>query len=354
MIHVVSSIWPFVLLPLLALVSVLWSQYPDSTLRFGFYYLLTVVAGGFIGAGLRQNEMLKGLFLGLAIVGVLNFLFGRSGVIGTTGEVAFLGIQGSKNALGEVAGVAVIVSIALLCQCLGRREYYWTILAAPSAALAGITLIMSKATGALVATAVSSVCLLFWLISLRVSRQVRTATFIVILSAISVLLATIDYWAPPLFDLLLENSGKDAGLTGRDILWLEADEQIASKPILGRGYNAFWVPGNLDAERLWSAMGIATRTGFNFHSTHREILVDLGYAGLAFFGLISAFGTLIVMTRAIIAPTIPLVMCSALLVYFIIKLPFETFGFGGMHLLSMLLFTCWAMGSSSVLKARLR
>ncbi len=354
MLHVLGSSWPLILLPLLALASLLWSQYPESTARYGFYYLLTVIAGCYIGAGMREQDALKGLFIGLAIVGVLNVLMGRSVVIGTTGEIAFMGIQGSKNAAGEIAGAAVIVSAAMICYGWAKREHVWTVAAIPSITIAGFTLLLSKATGALVATVISMICLSLWILSFRLNRQIRTATFIVVLIIVATMLATLDYWLPPLFDLLLENSGKDAGLTGRDVLWLEADEQIAAKPVLGRGYNAFWVPGNLEAERLWTEMRIASRTGFNFHNTYREILVDLGYVGLVFFAIVAAVSSFVLLSRAIVAPTIPLVMCSALLVYFAIKLPFETFGFGGMHLLSMLLYTCWAMGYSSLQEARQR
>lgn len=351
--HVVASAGPYLLLPLFALFSVIWSQAPGNTLRYGFYYLVTVIAGSLIGAGMHSRNAVKGLFLGLLIVGLLNFMLGGYSVI-ETGEAAFRGIQGSKNAAGEIAGAAMLISLAMFSQAWIKREFGWVLLAGLGLAIAAITLVLSKATGALIASGVAMPCMICWLFSMRMNVQARTAIFLGVFAVIAVALITLDFWLAPIFELILESSGKEAGLTGRDILWLEADQQIAARPWLGGGYNAFWVPGNLEAERLWNEMGIASKTGFNFHSTYREILVDLGYVGLAVFGLVGLVSTLILIIRTMLEPTIPLVMASALIVYFAMKLPFETFGFGGMHLLSMLLYTCWAMGYSNLLKTKHR
>lgn len=351
--HVVASSGLNLFLPLFALFSVIWSQAPGNSLRYGFYYLVTVILGSLIGAGMRSQEAVKGLFLGLFIAGLLNFILGGYSVI-ESGEAAFRGIQGSKNAAGEVAGAAMLISLAMFCQAWIKREIGWVLLAGSGLAIAVMTLLLSKATGALVASAVAMSCMTCWLVSMRTDRQFRMTVFITVIAVVAVMLVTLDFWLPPLFEIVLESSGKDAGLTGRDILWLEADEQIASRPWLGGGYNAFWIPGNLEAERLWKEMGIQSRTGFNFHNTYKEIVVDLGYVGLAIFALVGLTSSLVLIIRTMLNPTISLVLASALIIYFALKLPFETFGFGGMHLLGMLLYTCWAMGYSNLLNARQR
>lgn len=351
--HVVASAGLNLVLPLFALFSVIWSQAPGNSLRYGLYYLVTVILGSLIGAGMRAQEAVKGLFLGLLIAGLLNFILGDYTVI-ETGEAAFRGIQGSKNAAGEVAGVAVLISLAMFCHAWTKREIGWVLLAGLGLAIAVMTLLLSKATGALVASAVAMSCMTCWLFSMRTDLQLRTAVFIAMIAVVAVMLVTQDFWLPPLFETLLESSGKDAGLTGRDILWMEADEQIAARPWLGGGYNAFWIPGNLEAERLWKEMGIQSRSGFNFHNTYKEIAVDLGYVGLTIFGLVGVTSSSLLIVRTMLNPSIPLVFASALIVYFLLKLPFETFGFGGMHLLGMLLYTSWAMGYSNLHNASQR
>lgn len=353
MVHVLASAGPCLLLPLLALLSVTWSQAPDDTLRYGLLYLLTCFVGSMMGAGMRSQDAISGLFFGLLIIGILNFMLGGYGVT-ETGAAAFRGIQGSKNAAGEYAGAAVLVSVAMTSQAWINRRYGSVVLGVFGLVIAVSTLVLSKATGALIATSVALPCMICWLISRHMEVQVRTAICGAIMIVVAVMLLTLNLWLPALFELVLDSSGKEVGLTGRTMLWQAADRQIAMRPLLGRGYNAFWVPENLEAIRLWSEMGIESQMGFNFHNTYREILVDLGYIGLIIFVIVATVSTLIVLLRTMFKPSISLIMASALLVYFAMKTPFETFGFGGMHLLTLILFMCWSMGYSSLLYKRNR
>lgn len=349
---VLASSWPLLLLPLFALCSIFWSVYPEYSLRYGLYFLMTIAMGVILGAGMRAEIMLKGVFVGLLISGVIGLVLGRFVTIGIAGELAFSGIQGSKNAAGEAAGLALIVSGAMAALSLNHRAVPWFLAAVAGIAVAAASLVLSKATGALIASMVASLCFLMWLTSQRLMLQARATILIMITLLLSILILSTEYWMDPLFEIVIETSGKDRGLTGRDLLWGKADSLIAERPWLGRGYNAFWVPNNLDAEYLWREMGIATRRGFNFHNTYREITVDLGYSGLITFSSIFVISAIVLLIRTMLNPTIPLIMASSVLVYFIFKLPFETFGFAGMHLLSMFLYTILAMGLSAMYRRR--
>ena len=351
---VFAASWPLILLPVFALCSMAWSVYPSDTLRYGVLYLVTVLVGVMMGAGVRHNDLLKGVFLGLLIYGLVSIPAGRFVPMGASGEPAFAGLQGSKNAAGEVAGLALLVSFAMLLQAWRERMRLYLIASLLGISVAAGSLLLSKATGAIIAGAVSLFCLFLWAMSARLTQQLRVTVFALVAFALLVLVLTMDFWLPPLFELVLESSGKDAGLTGRDFLWRKADALIDERPLLGMGYSAFWVVNNLDAEYLWRELGIANRSGFNFHNTYREITVTLGYSGLVFFSFIAGLSSLILLIRTMLMPNIPMILASSLLVYFLFKLPFETFGFGGMHLLSMLAYTTLAMGLSSLLNARKR
>jgi exopolysaccharide production protein ExoQ len=80
---------------------------------------------------------------------------------------------------------------------------------------------------------------------------------------------------------ILAATGKDITLTGRTDLWRIGLEQIAERPWLGTGYQAFWQPGNPEAEHLWRAFGIASRTGFHFHNLYLSNAVEIGIPGAA-------------------------------------------------------------------------
>jgi exopolysaccharide production protein ExoQ len=80
-------------------------------------------------------------------------------------------------------------------------------------------------------------------------------------------------------DAILGIFGKDSTLTGRTYLWQQGMETAAENPILGIGYQGFWVQGFAKAESLWDYFGIAGRSGFHFHNTYIETMVETGIVG---------------------------------------------------------------------------
>ncbi|TGV63220.1 O-antigen ligase family protein, partial [Mesorhizobium sp. M00.F.Ca.ET.158.01.1.1] len=87
-------------------------------------------------------------------------------------------------------------------------------------------------------------------------------------------------------DFVLGIFGKDSTLTGRTYLWEQGWNAAMRSPILGVGYAAYWVQGFAEAERLWNEFYITTRTGFHFHNTYVEALVELGFTGAVLISLI--------------------------------------------------------------------
>lgn len=79
---------------------------------------------------------------------------------------------------------------------------------------------------------------------------------------------------------VLDMFGKEKTLTGRTDLWEFGFNFAQNSPILGIGYNAFWVRGRSEAEYLWEIFYIASRTGFHFHNLYIQTFVDLGIVGL--------------------------------------------------------------------------
>lgn len=347
--RVLTASAALLLLPLFALLSALWSIDMDATLRYGILYLLTVILGVMFGAGMKSEDVLKGIFWALFVYGILSISAGQTMAIGVSAEVAFIGYQASKNQAGEIAGITLLTS-TVMAAFAGSRRSFWLLCAALVGIVMGAyTLYASKAIGALIACGIAWLCTVAWLISRRLSRQARGAIFVLAAVTIGLMLLTLEYWLPPMFELVLETSGKDRGLTGRDFIWRFADDMIARNPVLGIGYSSFWLDNNLDALHIIREMGVSDPRGFNFHSTYREIAVHLGLVGLAIYALVFLVSSLILLGRTMVVASYPLILASSFLVYFCMKLPLESFGFSGMHLLSMLTYTILAMGYSSLL-----
>jgi exopolysaccharide production protein ExoQ len=119
---------------------------------------------------------------------------------------------------------------------------------------------------------------------------------------------------------------KDPTLTGRTYLWYRAADLIKEKPLFGRGYDAFWVQGNTDAEGLWSFFGIASRDGFTFHNTYIQTLVELGWVGLAVVVVTVLIGVVFLVRRFVQKPNLPLVFWTGILLYELVRTPIEVVG----------------------------
>lgn len=336
--------WPLLLLPGFALVSVFWSDEPSRTLRYGTLYILTVIPAIFVGAGSDKDALIKGIFIAFAIYMFLSVPFGRWVVWGGSGGQAFAGLLGSKNSSGDAAALAILCTVAMFFWALSKRRIPWLVGSLLVLPLALFTLWASKSTGAVITTILALPCLLLWTASRLLARQVRVSIFVISFLIATILVATVSFWMGPLFEAVMENSGKDAGLTGRDVLWRKADQLIQERPWFGRGYNAFWVHNNLDAEFLWREMGIKGRNGFNFHNTPRGILVHLGITGLALFLIIFLYASFRLLIRSMMQPDMSGILCCTLLVFEAPRFYVETIGFQNMHIATLIIFILLSYG----------
>lgn len=344
--------WPVFMLPAFALASAAWSAVPGTTLYYSLLYFLTVLNGIAIGSVMRGSAMMKGLFIGFAIYAVLTIMSGQWTSWNGPGGVAFRGLAGSKNSAGDTAGLTTIASCVMLAWAIDRRNIAYASSALLILPLAIFALWFSHATGALLSTVIAVAMLVALLAAKTLSATARTSIAIAAIMAIVVALSLSDFWLPALFDLILAESGKDAGLTGRADLWRKADQLIAEKPWLGLGYHAFWLHDNLDAEYLWRLLGIDSRMGFNFHNTFREISVHLGYVGLSIYASVAMVAITRLFIRTLLVADFPTITMTILMIFFVPKLPFEVIGFGDIHLSTVIAFAIFAAGYNAQIYRR--
>jgi len=341
----VARCWPIFALGLLVLISAVWSIEPRATLRYGTLYMITITLGILIATAIDGRALLSGLFVAFAIFNIAAVIFGRWVPLGIS-DTAFAGLSQSKNMAGQIAGFGLLISVAALPQLVKARQRAMVIAAFVSIAATLLILVISRSSGAQISTAVAGITIILWFVFGRFSRQARTLLAIILLLIAALALASWESWFEPLFQYILESTGKDPGLTGRDLLWQRADELIAQRPWVGVGYGAFWRIGNLEAEGLWRYFGIATRSGFNFHNTPREILVHLGYVGLAAYACVMGAGFFALVWRTIQAPNPTRILFFAIALYLLFSLGFEVIGFNTMHFITVLGIAAVAKGLS--------
>lgn len=266
--------WYVLILPAYCLASILWSQFPAVTLRHGLQLAITVAIAVVIANRISPVMLMRYLFgiYGIGVVGSL--LFGR--VRDDIG--AWVGIFGSKNAFAAVISVFILTSFAVLIDKSSPR--LMRLAAAGGLAVSGPLLVLAQSTGAIIVLLVALTIAVLIFVSRRVSRVQRIVLTCFGLLVCALVAIFLNVYGDALFSELLDYSGKDTTLTGRTDLWEYGRHLISQNPLLGVGYQAFWVRGFNPAEALWADFGIQARSGFNFHNTYISNGVEIGIVGL--------------------------------------------------------------------------
>ena len=311
------------LLPLFATASVLWSMEPGISFKLGTEFL-AFTAISVVASRAQTLPSLISSFMCALLVGVLlSAVFRTTAAIGTTGEIALIGMFGSKNNLASFVCLSMISSICVLAD--GRQPLPLRILALCGLTLDPIMLVKAHSLGALLAGGGAIVVALVVILLSRMSRRRRS---LVLPLAAILAVGVTGFVALALqqgFDLstVLAAAGKDASLTGRTFLWSRARDYITVRPLLGVGYQSFWVQGHVEAEALWRFAQIRSRSGFHFHNLYYETAVELGQLGVAILGL-SMLATAVASLRlGLVRPGCDTAFLCAVVVFYAIRVGVE-------------------------------
>lgn len=271
------------------LVSIIWSDFPFVALK------RWVRAGGdvvMVLIVLTDRDWLLGrrrlyAWAGFVLLPISVLLIRYYSELGRTysvfdGQVFWTGVTTNKNELGMICMVFGLASLSRVLDILRGRE---------GPHKAGVWF----AHGIVVAMAI-------WLI--HVADSATSLACFVIGGTVLVLTSWSFVARRPLFVHLLvaamlgiavsalflgvgtglvNNLGRNSTLTGRTEMWSHA-LHLVENPIFGTGYESFWV-----GERLEKMRPVAP--GVNqAHNAYIEIYLNLGWAGLALFGLVIASG----------------------------------------------------------------
>lgn len=265
-----------------ACLSVFWSAAPSLTARTAVQYLSHVVCALIAMRIIDVRTLSRGAVLGTGLVLVYSLLFGVYHLDPLDGGYSFVGAFASKNQLGFYASLGVYFAFAAVF-LLGERRH-WLVLSGGVALLATYALVASQsATSVLTTAAIVAVALgVRFLQALRPASR-RNLFLAGLILAIAGAFAFLNAGGA---DLVLGAFGKDSTLTGRTYLWQQGVEAARANLFFGIGYQAYWVQGFSEAERLWEEFFIGSRSGFHFHNTFIETVVETGLLGLALLCLV--------------------------------------------------------------------
>jgi exopolysaccharide production protein ExoQ len=332
-------------IPALALFSIAWSEAPSATLKYAIEFGVTLVAAFLLSSARDQEAVLRGLAAAFLLYVAVSVAVGRSVGVGVgAGGEAFSGLTDSKNLIADIASTAMMISVLVGLLALCKRDLFWMAIAAVAVLLDAHVLMAARSAGAMVGLAAGLAAMLGLLPLVVMPQVVRGMVTLVI--SIAVVFAAFAYQAiaAGIMSLGLAMFDKDPTLTGRTYLWYRAGELIGEKPLLGRGYSAFWLQGNIDAEGLWRFAGITGRSGFSFHNAAVQILVELGWLGLVVIGAIVVISTCMLAIRLIRHPTPFLCLWMAILLYELCRTPIEAIGLAPLSYSTVLLFGAFGAG----------
>lgn len=322
---------PLLILPLVALLSTLWSDAPERTLRAALQLSLTAIAAILICRRFRSDSMLLVLFLGFFAIVCLSLPAVPDAV---SHGFALAAPFESKNQLGFAAQMLLALALALAAdsrQLRGARIA--ALLALP---LCLLVLVLSQSAGARVTAALTLVTFPAFLVLARVKITTRILIVLATLVAVGLALFFLADIQAAVADFRTSVLKKDVTLTGRTYLWEFAARLSAERPLLGHGYYAFWRKGNIDAEGLWRWGGIGARSGFNFHNAFIEMRVDLGVVGETIL-IINCVGIAVVgFLKQLSKPSIPMAFLLSMLTVIYVRSFTESGLIGPFSLLTLL------------------
>ncbi len=252
-----------------------WSLDPDVTLRRSLLLSSFLLLACFVAYRYDFRQIITLLFLMTIVVMACSFYF-----ILLDPSLGFnpdgRGARGAflhKNTLGNFLVVGIAVAVSALRQRIVPRPVGYAVL------MAAITLlIMANSTTSMLVAGLMFGVFVIVLLKERLSFRLFAAlvAFIAatLIFGVMLLIANIDE-----FFLTI---GRDATLTGRDVIWSYVLRMIQERPLLGYGYSAFW-----ETEPIVSYVTDTLQWSITHaHSGYLEMWLELGLIGM---GLMVAF-----------------------------------------------------------------
>lgn len=224
------------LLVIIALISILWSDVPERTIQHGISLVGTTLVGCYLAARYTLSEQLRLVAWALGIAALLSLLFAIAlplyGIeTDFRGQEAVRGIYGKKNNLGGSMIIGTIVFFLLAVSSHRRRWLLW----AGCILSFSLLLLSTSATAFVILLSFLS----FWPIYKALRWRFDLAVPFLVIGVLLAGGAII--WLMSSAEFVLEILGRDITLTGRTGLWASIWDIIRERPWLGHGYSAFWL-----------------------------------------------------------------------------------------------------------------
>ena len=311
-IHDLLSNWFILLFPIFCLASIAWSIFPQDTLRHSIQLILTFVIAILIALRIKPALLFNVLLSTYIITLIICLVFGRN-----LPDRPWQGIFASKNQFADMISILMILSLSAMMFKHNNRIY--NVIAFFVFLLCFPLFIKTQSAGAFMALLPTIGFGVYIMLIQGVDVQTRwlITIFTAVLTALIgvIIVMNFDY----IQNAVLTFLGKDPTLTGRTELWDYGIGLIKEKPVLGLGFQAFWVKGNPPAEYFWQKFLIGSRTGFHFHNMYISNAVEIGILGVLYQSFLLYTGFFISLKNAITKPDRITLFFAVILFFYIIR-----------------------------------
>jgi O-antigen ligase len=261
--------------------SVLWSDFPDVSFKRWFRALGDVVMvlivlsdPDWLAATRRLLARVGFVVLPVSVLFIRYFPdLGRSYSKG--GQPEWTGVGTDKNALGMICLVFGLAAVFRFLQIRQEKEgaRKGKPLIAQGALIVMASYLLYEAHSA---TAISCFFLAGGVMVLTQLLRVARKPAVLHLLVATVLMVPISAMFLGVGSNLVGELGRDSTFTGRTAIW-QAALSIADNPLVGAGYESFWLGQRLDQVSRSIQQGVNQA-----HNGYIEIYLNLGWVGLAF------------------------------------------------------------------------
>jgi len=220
----------------------------------------------------RTADMMRGLFLCFAFASILNvfFVFGRPPLDFKYATWGYTGYFSGKNYLGEFSAVALLLSLREVSY-RGRRRVMGII----AAFIAVPLLFLSNSKTALALVLLAPFMAGLTLITRKKLARISPAIIPIVIIGSYLAVSTVMGFGINRVSYAIYG---DSTFTGRTIIWDFAQKKIDQMPLLGWGYQSFWLvgPGGPSTAAPGWVKGMP-----NAHNGYLDTTLEMGYVGLA-------------------------------------------------------------------------
>lgn len=266
-------------LPILAILSAAWSQEPVTTVRKGVWLLVSTFFAIYLSRGMTPRQLARQLmFVGVvaALASIFLCLALPSYGVDHVGQNAgsWQGIYPQKNSFG-MALVFLLTPVFLPSEASGVRQLHRVLYGLLLLFLIGMS--QSRTSWGM---AILYMALMVVLRIIGKFPRVQSTLLVALGGLIIICVAAVAYSH---LDEVTALMGRDNTFSGRTVIWSAVMNSINKRPLLGYGYEGFWI--GFQGE----AVNVLLTARFSLTHAHDGFLnlwLDLGLVGLGGFILL--------------------------------------------------------------------